>query len=145
MKSAYVSKEQFQPLETASTLSLNSLITHSVIHGQERGLTTPAREHFEAYGQVVHGDCSIDLTSTGARSGVSLYVHLPLSSIFSLRIIPRLSSRMASLEPSLLLRASSFQRTLCKTPSFPCSETSLQTLDIKSSAKSSLICGGAED
>lgn len=104
MKSAYVSKEQFQPLETASTLSLNSLITHSVIHGQERGLTTPAREHFEAYGQVVHGDCSIDLTSTGARSGVSLYVHLPLSSIFSLRIIPRLSSRMASLEPSLLLR-----------------------------------------
>src|SRR5579864_1507495 len=100
-------------------------MTHGPIHGQVKGLTSVVTEHFDSTGQTMQGADSIDEMFAGRRRGVSLYVHLPSSRTFTLLIIPLFSSLIASREPSLLVRPSSFQISLWSTPSFPLSTTSL--------------------
>ena len=103
----------------------NSFITHGPISGQVSGLMSVVTEHLDSTGQTMQGADSMDEMFAGSRRGVSLYVHRPSSRTLTRLIIPRFSSLIASLEPSLLVSPSSFQISLWRTPSLPLSTTSL--------------------
>lgn len=107
--------------------------SQSSIRLQVIGLYEPSTEHMCSTGQVRQGAFSTLLVSIGSLVAKSLYVHLPFSNIFSLLIRARRSRRIATREPSRLVRSSSFQSSDCNMPPLPFDTIVRNTLPVRSS------------